>query len=88
MAEALMGRVGNTRYLCGRYHRIPSLAPRYCYGKRINYVDKVFMHEDWSDLYDANMKLWKVLQLGAAPKVINGVETSVIGSFWAGMWDF
>jgi hypothetical protein len=68
--------------------RIPSEAQGYCYGKRINYVDKVFLHEDWSDLYDANMKLWKVLQLGAAPKVINGVETSVIGSFWAGMWDF
>jgi len=69
-------------------HRIPEQAKGYCYGKRIMYVDKVFMHEDWSDLYDSNMKLWKVLQLGAAPKVINGVETSVIGSFWAGMWDF
>jgi hypothetical protein len=34
------------------------------------------------------MKLWKVLQLGAAPRIVNGVETSVIGSFWAGMWDF
>jgi uncharacterized protein DUF1329 len=68
--------------------RIPEEARGYCYGKRINYIDKVFMHEDWSDLYDANMKLWKVLQLGAAPKVIGGIETSVIGSFWAGMWDF
>ncbi|MGH7842013.1 MAG: DUF1329 domain-containing protein [Candidatus Binataceae bacterium] len=67
--------------------RIPSEARGYCYGKRINYIDKVFMHEDWSELYDANMKLWKVLQLGAAPKIVNGVETSVIGSFWAGMWD-
>jgi hypothetical protein len=68
--------------------RVPEEARGYCYGKRIMYVDKVFLHEDWSDLYDANMKLWKVLQLGAAPKVINGVETSVLGSFWGGMWDF
>jgi hypothetical protein len=68
--------------------RIPEDVKGYCYGKRIMYVDKVFMHENWSDLYDSNMKLWKVLQLGAAPKKINGVETSVIGSFWAGMWDF
>jgi hypothetical protein len=68
--------------------KIPDENKGYCYGKRIMYVDKVFMHEDWTDLYDANMKLWKVLQLGAAPKKINGVETSIIGSFWAGMWDF
>ncbi len=68
--------------------KIPDESKGYCYGKRIMYVDKVFMHEDWTDLYDANMKLWKVLQLGAAPKKINGVETSIIGSFWAGMWDF
>ena len=67
--------------------RIPSEAQGYCYGKRIMYVDKFFLHELWTDLYDSNMKLWKVLQLGAAPKVINGVETSVIGSFWAGMGD-
>ncbi len=68
--------------------RIPQDARGYCYGKRISYIDKVFLHENWSDLYDANMKLWKVLQLGAAPRIVNGVETSVIGSFWAGMWDF
>jgi hypothetical protein len=68
--------------------RIPQDVKGYCYGKRISYIDKVFLHENWSDLYDANMKLWKVLQLGAAPRIVNGVETSVIGSFWAGMWDF
>jgi len=41
--------------------RIPSLTPGYCYGKRIMYVDKYFYHESWTDLYDADMKLWKVL---------------------------
>ena len=41
--------------------RIPLLTLGYCYGKRIMYVDKKFAHELWSDLYDVNMKLWKVM---------------------------
>ncbi len=40
--------------------RIPKLAAGYCYGSRILYVDKNVMQAMWADLYDANMKLWKI----------------------------
>ncbi len=40
--------------------RIPELASGYCYGKRIMYVDKNFFHEQWMELYDAQMRLWKI----------------------------
>jgi hypothetical protein len=37
------------------------LAPGYCYGKRVMYIDKQIVKDVWDDLYDHNMKLWKVL---------------------------
>jgi hypothetical protein len=55
--------------------RIPQEAPGYRYGKRIMYVDKHFLHELWTDIYDANMELWKVLSVQAAPKMVNGVPS-------------
>jgi len=67
--------------------RIPLLKPGYCYGKRIMYVDKKFAHELWSDLYDANMKLWKVFTIEASSKVINGVGTSILTTLAGQMWD-
>jgi hypothetical protein len=41
--------------------RVPMLAPSYCYGKRVIYIDKQIVKGVWDDLYDHNMKLWKVL---------------------------
>jgi hypothetical protein len=67
--------------------RIPSLAPGYCYGKRIMYVDKHFHHELWTDLYDTNMKLWKVMSFMARPGNIHGQISTIVGSVWVGMWD-
>ncbi len=43
--------------------RIPAQAQGYCYGKRIMYVDRQFFGALWEDLYDANMKLWKIALL-------------------------
>ncbi|MBF6567505.1 MAG: DUF1329 domain-containing protein [Candidatus Binataceae bacterium] len=40
--------------------RIPALATGYCYGKKIIYVDKQTSLGSWTDIYDTNMKLWKV----------------------------
>jgi hypothetical protein len=48
-------------------HRIPSLAPGYCYGKRIMYIDKQYFQTMSEDLYDSNNKLWKVVWMGLAP---------------------
>ena len=43
--------------------RIPLYAQGYCYGKRIIYMDKRLVKDWWEDLYDSNMKLWKVLSV-------------------------
>jgi hypothetical protein len=42
-------------------HRVGSLSAGYCYGKRIMFEDAQFYHEIWEDLYDINMKLWKIV---------------------------
>jgi hypothetical protein len=47
--------------------RIPSLAPGYCYGKRVDYVDKQYYGNVAEDIYDSNMKLWKVVWTAGAP---------------------
>jgi hypothetical protein len=41
--------------------RVPSLAPGYCYGKRIMYVDKQYFGTICQDIYDSNMNLWKII---------------------------
>jgi hypothetical protein len=43
--------------------KAPSEAARYCYGKRILYVDQQFFGPLWQDLYDPKMQLWKVALL-------------------------
>jgi hypothetical protein len=51
--------------------RIPELAPGYCYGKRIDYVDKQYYGNVAEDIYDSNMKLWKVVWIGSTPGVLD-----------------
>jgi hypothetical protein len=67
--------------------RAESEAPGYCYGKRIMFIDKAFVHEVWDDLFDPTMKLWKVMQFAVAPKLMHGTESSTFGSAWMGLWD-
>ena len=68
--------------------RIHSQAAGYCYGKRIMYVDKQFYGILWQDLYDAQMRLWKIaLQ---QPIVLNVPGIGPQNSTGAGlghMWD-
>ncbi len=47
--------------------RIPELAPGYCYGSRVDYVDKQYYGNVAEDIYDSNMKLWKVVWVGSTP---------------------
>lgn len=44
--------------------RIPEMAGGYCYGKRVDYVDKQYYNNLAEDIYDSNMKLWKVVWTG------------------------
>ena len=67
--------------------RIPQMSMGYCYGKRVMYVDKYFYHEIWSELYDINMKLWKVFALQARSRLVNGVMSSIVTSIAGEMWD-
>ncbi|MGH7934361.1 MAG: DUF1329 domain-containing protein [Candidatus Binataceae bacterium] len=67
--------------------RIPSQASGYCYGKRIMYVDKSFFHEQWMDLYDANMKLWKVGAVSFRARIVPNVGVATLASLGLGFWD-
>lgn len=44
--------------------RISSMRDGYCYGKRVMYTSKDYFANVHEDLYDANMKLWKVVNIG------------------------
>jgi hypothetical protein len=48
--------------------RIPSMQPGYCYGKRIMYTVQAYYANVHEDLYDSNMKLWKVVNIGLRPR--------------------
>ncbi|MGH7905905.1 MAG: DUF1329 domain-containing protein [Candidatus Binataceae bacterium] len=69
--------------------RIPSLRKGYCYGRRVIYIDKQALSGNWSDLYDQNMKFWKVLwgafQVSEVPQV--GMQLQG-GAFWGDIIDF
>ncbi len=41
--------------------RDPAMQKNYCLGKRIQYLDKETFVPLWNDLYDKQMKLWKML---------------------------
>ncbi len=56
--------------------KIPAKAAGYCYGRRIIYVDAVFFHGLWEELYDSNLKLWKIVSIKSTSK---GVVVPNIG---------
>jgi len=67
--------------------RIPSQASGYCYGKRIMYVDKQFYGILWQDLYDAQMKLWKISLIQPIVLEVPGIglqnsSGAALGRFW------
>jgi hypothetical protein len=67
--------------------RIPSLAPGYCYGSRVDYVDKEYYGNVAEDIYDSNMKLWKVVWLGSTSGKLDnyGQQLGVCGvmeNYW------
>jgi uncharacterized protein DUF1329 len=68
--------------------RIPSMASNYCYGKRIMYLDKQFYGILWEDLYDSQMRPWKIALI--QPIVLKmpgiGLQNSS-GAALGHMWD-
>jgi hypothetical protein len=70
-------------------HRIPSEAPGYCYGNRVMWIDKEIWWSTWSDLYDANHKLWKMQFWGAEIRDLpgSGLPGHTVGGASAISWD-
>jgi len=67
--------------------RIPEQASGYCYGKRIMYVDKNFFHEQWMELYDAQMRLWKIGLVEFRARVMPNVGVATLSSLALQFWD-
>jgi Protein of unknown function (DUF1329) len=68
--------------------KVPSKAGGYCYGKRVMYVDKATYAPLWEDLYDADIKPWRILGLFLRSLEVPGVGmvTASGASVWA-FWD-
>ncbi|MGH7986153.1 MAG: hypothetical protein ACREQX_07710, partial [Candidatus Binataceae bacterium] len=67
--------------------RIPSESAGYCYGSRMMYVDSHFHYANWIDVYDSNLKLWKLFWL--SPRAANVPEIGHVttNSTSAAVWD-
>jgi hypothetical protein len=68
-------------------HRIPSLAQGYCYGKRVMYTDKQYYQALAEDIYDSNMKLWKVVWVGLSPGPLDNYgeqmgAAGIVENYW------
>jgi hypothetical protein len=69
--------------------RVSSERSGYCYGSKIMYIDHQFYHQLWEEIYDANLKLWKVVHIGLHPAEITPGEglTPLDGSLIESYWD-
>jgi uncharacterized protein DUF1329 len=69
-------------------HRVPSLAQGYCYGRRVVYADKQYYSPLAEDIYDANMKLWKIVWMSLEPNQLDHYgEQMNAGGFAYIYWD-
>jgi hypothetical protein len=67
--------------------RIPQMSAGYCYGSRIDYVDKEYYGNVAEDIFDSNMKLWKVMWTAGTPAQLDnyGEQLGVCGiveNYW------
>jgi hypothetical protein len=65
--------------------RVPSERRGYCYGSRIIYEDSYNHYALWEDVYDANLKLWKVALIAPRDTMASGlglVPASVTSCIW------
>ncbi|HVN89403.1 MAG TPA: DUF1329 domain-containing protein [Candidatus Binataceae bacterium] len=67
--------------------KLPSHAKGYCYGKRAMYIDAANSAPLWEDLYDNQMKLWRLYGLFMHPVEVPNmgiVDTTgaVVYAFW------
>jgi Protein of unknown function (DUF1329) len=69
--------------------RVPSLRQGYCYGSRVMYIDQQFMHPLWEEIYDSNLKLWKIVRIHLHPAAVDAGESMIplSGSLIETYWD-
>jgi hypothetical protein len=68
--------------------RVAPLSPGYCYGSRVMYIDKEYYFTIAEDIYDSNMKLWKVMvEAGASENYDTFGKQPNFGGIIEDFWD-
>jgi hypothetical protein len=68
--------------------KLPAHAQGYCYGKRVMYVDQASSAPLWEDLYDKDMRLWRIYGLFLHPAEVPNVGVvDAAGSMVYAFWD-
>ncbi|MGH7933080.1 MAG: DUF1329 domain-containing protein [Candidatus Binataceae bacterium] len=67
--------------------RIPQERASYCHGSRMLYIDRVFYYGIGVNLYDSNMKLWKIVRGDAKIRPVSGLGRVITNAVGAGTWD-
>jgi uncharacterized protein DUF1329 len=68
--------------------RSPEFAAGYCYGSRVDYIDKQYYTSLAEDIYDAQLQLWKVFVFSTATKNLDNYgEQEWMGGIAYDVWD-
>ncbi len=68
--------------------RSPEFATGYCYGSRVDYIDKQYYTNLAQDVYDAQLQLWKVFVFSTDTKDLDNYgEQSWMGGVVFQVWD-
>jgi hypothetical protein len=67
--------------------KLPKYASNYCYGERVMYIDQATFSTYWEELYDREMRPWKIVGLYLHTINVPGIgpvdeSSSLIYSFW------
>jgi hypothetical protein len=68
--------------------RAPEFAAGYCYGSRVDYIDKQYYTSIDEDIYDSGLKLWKIYVLNMTSKPLDNYGDQMwMGGIVGGLWD-
>ncbi len=67
--------------------RIPSQRAGYCYGSRVMYVDSVYHYAAWLDIFDSNLKHWKIQFWASRAEDVPPLGHVNTNSVTLGVWD-
>jgi hypothetical protein len=67
--------------------RIPTENAGYCYGSRIMYVDSIYHYAGWLDIFDVNLKHWKIQYWGSRAEDVVQLGHVNTNSVTLAVWD-